>query len=294
MNKISWSLGIIIFFLIDHSLASEINNVSDEMVYETNIIYITSTIRSQKFIDRWTEELVPAGSKIIYDRYGPPSSFNWIRKYDTELYGIHEYMSSEGEDAVFSIMSAAAREAAVSTLPIDEYEHSGRTWIGNILPNFVHGSIGNTDEEGDRAVSSTPSYSTLKHIIQFEWNDHEDIWDGQYGWRPWRDNPYVYLDNNFGHYQGRQLLRTEFRCYGYLRPNSFGLIKTEARAIISISKGSQLVLGGHSYPFENKEKYRSECSVRLETYWKGSIFSAGVISIENGPYYWNIMYEFRF
>ncbi len=284
MNKISWSFGIITYLWVELGMAGENTNSNT---------YLTNTIYSQKFISRWTEELIPAGSRIMYDRFGPPSIFIWIRAYDTQRYNIHEYIVSEGEDAVFSIMSAAARESAVTTLPIEEYENEGKSWVRTILSGLIHGSIGNTREEDSPAVSPVHSYGTLRHIIQFEWNDPKDVWNGRYGWRPWRDNPYLYLNNNFGHYQGRQLIRTEIRCYGYLRPNSFGLIKTEARAIISLSKSSQLVLGGYAYPFEDKEKYRPKCSARFEAYWRGSVLSAGVVSTANGPY-WNIMYEFHF
>ncbi|MEK7641724.1 MAG: hypothetical protein AAB365_01900 [Patescibacteria group bacterium] len=297
MNKAFWSFGIAGCLFLETVHASEsTNREPPTLTRNTNELHITQTISSTRFTPRWREELVPAGSRIFYDRFGSPSSLSWMQLQSAQGYGIHEYMNTYGGKTIYKIMGAAAREAAVETFPVGEYEDMGRN-LGHRVTKFFgglfRGSIGNTAEEDMQTVSATPSYNSLRHIVNFEWNDSKDPWSGEYGWRPWRDNPYVYLNSNLGHHQGRQFIRTEMRCYGYLRPNSFGMIKTEASAIITLARRSQLVVGGYAYPFENELQYKPQASVRFETFWRESLFSVGVASSSQGPF-WNFMAEFRF
>ncbi|MEN9912854.1 MAG: hypothetical protein RLY66_262 [Candidatus Parcubacteria bacterium] len=288
MYTTAWSIALACSLFIETMCACESTNLpSSEFIVWTP--KLTQNIPSKHLTERWCQEIAPAGNRIVYSRYGIPSEFFWIQAYDVHKYGIYDYSANYGRETVFKIMGNAAREAALQTLPVDEFIHDGQklgATVGNFFVNLAYGSLGNPEEEDVKAVSATPTYSTLKYIVDYEWNKSEDVWSGKYGWRPWRDNPYAYLDMNLGHYCGRQFIRFDARCYGYLRPNSFGLVKSEASAIVTLSDRSQLVFGGFIYPFENDIEHAPQASVRFETYWRKSLISLGVASSVNGPF-WN-------
>ncbi len=292
MHARAWCIGFAFGLAVESVYATEsTTNLPPpiQSAWATNQLMITQQFPSTRLRDRWLQELIPSGHRIMYSRYDTPAEFLWIQSYDMYQYGIHEYIDEYGARTMYKIMGSAAREAALQTLPLDEFIHDGENIGGAIrkfFAGFVYGSIANVEEEESTAVSPTPTYSTLKHIVDFEWNDDNDAWSGQYGWRPWRDNPYAYLDLNLGHHCGRQFIRTEVRCYGYLRPNSFGVVKTEASAIITLAEKSQLVIGGFMYPFEDDPEHASQGSVRFETYWRKSLLSIGVASTVDGPF-WN-------
>ncbi len=299
MYKTAWSIGIASGLAIESMCTAESTTntpPSTQSAWATNTLMVTQNFPSLRLHERWLQELIPSGHRIMYNRYDTPSEFLWIQSYDIYEYGIHDYAAEYGKRTVFKIMGSAAREAALKTLPVDEFVHDGENFsevLKKFFVGFTYGSLANAEEEDSTAVSSTPTYSTLKHIIDFEWNQPSDAWSGQYGWRPWRDNPYAYLDLNLGHYCGRQFIRTEVRCYGYLRPNSFGVVKTEASAIITLSQKSQLVVGGFIYPFEDSPEYDKQGSIRFETYWRKSLISFGVASTPNGPF-WNTCVDIFF
>ncbi|MBP6858295.1 MAG: hypothetical protein KBC33_00470 [Candidatus Pacebacteria bacterium] len=286
MNTVTWSIGMIGCLYASTACASQY----------TNEVFITKTTLSSSLWDRWPQEMVLSGRRIVYDRFGFPSSLNWLIMRDTPAYDVHEFIADYGESTVYKIMGSAAREAAVETLPVGEYEDFGirlGSRITGFMSGLFRGSVGNTTEEEVETVSATPSYSSLRHIVNFEWNEPKDSWSGEYGWRPWRDNPYIYLNSNFGHHAGRQFLRTEFRCFGYLRPNSFGIVRTEASALITVSEKSQLVVGGFAYPFESEKRYDPQGSVRFESFWGQTLASVGVASSIHGPF-WNFSFERKF
>ena len=291
MNAVAWSATIAGGLVFELLCAAETTNLPPPIssAWATNMLMLTQDMPSVRLHERWLQELKHSGHRIMYSRYDTPAEFLWIQSYDIYEYGIHEYADEYGQRTVFKIMGSAAREAALQTLPVDEFIHDGERFavmLKKFFIGFAYGSLGNPEEEDATAVSSTPTYSTLKHIVEYSWNGRDDAWNGQYGWRPWRDNPYAYLDLNLGHYCGRQFIRTEVRCYGYLRPNNFGVVKTEASAIITLAEKSQLVVGGFIYPFEDDPEHAPQGSIRFETLWRASILSVGVVSTHDGPF-WN-------
>lgn len=298
MDKIAWSVGVACGISLETACATPSTNLPPPVssAWATNTLMVSQHIPSSRLSERWLEELIPSGRRIVYDRHDAPSLFYWIQSYDEQGYEIHEYIAEYGQRTTLKIMGSAAREAALQTLPLQEFLQDGEELSGNIrrfFAGFLYGSLANAEEEDTTTVSSTPSYSSLKYIVDFEWNEPSDAWSGEYGWRPWRDNPYAYLNVNLGHHCGRQFLRMEGRCYGYLRPNDFGVVKTEARAIVTLAQRSQLVIGGFLYPLEDDPEYKPQASIRFETFWRQNILSVGVASTLRGPF-WNMSVERRF
>jgi hypothetical protein len=253
--------------------------------YPTNKIYLLNTNRSFDISERYCQELI-AGSYRYYDRFGPPSYFNWTIAIDRENFGIHRLMTLTGRDTIKSIVLSSMRETAVNLLPVDDFKEDSSNLIFGFLGRFFQGSLGNTEEIDTSLVGAQPSYHTLKQLVDFSWQSADGEWNGSYGWRPFRDTPYIYLNNNIGHSFNRQLLRTEIRCYGYLRSDDFGLIKVEAQATLTTGRRSHLVLGGRIYPNDmDSEEHLMEGSVRYEATWYKGIVSIGASGTQNERFY---------
>lgn len=244
--------------------------------------------------ERFSRELARSGWRVVYDRYGPVSSFNWIQVRDQLGFGMHSYVGRHGRKTFYRTVMSAARETGATLIPIEDYTDRWRIWGGRLWSTVWSGTIGNVDEEETEVVSATPSYSTLKYISDFEWEDPESAWGGNYGLRPWRDNPYAYLETYFGQHEGRPLVRMQARCYGYLRPNDFGLVKVEGLAVIATSKRTQAVVGGAYYPFEDEPEHAPRVAVRWEACHRGHLFSAGVSTAEGLKPFWSVTYNFQF
>lgn len=234
--------------------------------------------------------------RLYFDRFGYPANIDWILRSDDGSYSIHENFASSGKNLFSDSLIYSARETAVKTAPLAEWEHSteqwGRdnenaaSWIMRFFAWTVRTAIGNTAEEDLNIVSATPSYQSLKHLRKFNWQSENGIWRTLYGWRPWRDNPYVYLNNAIGHNKDRPLIYTSLRCYGYLRPSDFGLLKLETQAIITLTKQSQLVFGAALYPFNiDSPEHPTSASLRLEKVICGGVGSIGATTSHIGQFY---------
>lgn len=274
MNLRQWSL------LIAGCIGTEAVLASD-----TNTLYIATTQHNLTFRAGWERELPPAGLRITYDRFGPPSEFGWITAYNLQRYGIHEFIATHGRDATLKIMESAARESAVETLPLAEYENDGR-YLWSIFAHFVRGSIGNTAEEEVSVVSATSSYETLRHIAEFEpRNHHEKLWNYNYGLRPLSKKPYFYYNANIGHFAGRQLLHTGTRLYWHLFDN-VSLVKVESQVVVTLGKQAQFVIGGAIYPTDmGSIKHQSSASARWETVIGEGLGSIGMTTTPTENFY---------
>ncbi len=243
---------------------------------------------------RYLHELRIA-DRIYYDRFGHPSRTDWLFLQDLYGYGIHESLARGGKNVVFDAILDSARETAVDVVPFEAWGQSveewGQTntynpsWMARVASWTIRTSIGNTEEEDIEMVSAKTSYRSISRLKRFSWQNGDGSWKTIYGWRVWRDNPYVYLNNSIGHFKDRPLIYTSVRCYGYLRPGDFGLIKLETQATVAISDRTQMVIGGSFCPLDDERPDSAALSIRLERVILGGVGSIGAATSTVGNSY---------
>ena len=295
--------------LIKNSLASATETNSTPTYRESDQFSLLGDIRIVEppaihgVLGRYSMELT-AGKARYYNRLGTPSRLEWMGLIDQLGYGIYDQFNHEGEKLFADTCLKALRETAVGTMPLEQWEQSTEEWgrrnefnpapIIRGLAWLARTAIANTREEDREAISTQPSYESLSYLTHFAWQSGEGFWGSEYGWKPIRDKPYVYLNNNIGHRRGKPFIHTWLRCYEYLRPSEFGLMKIETQAIVTLDEGSQLVFGGVIYPFDmDTPGHGPAASLRLERIMFGGIGSLGAATTRGGQTY-SVMWTRRF
>ena len=207
-------------------------NTNDAAVsYVMPSITLESTERSEVLMDRFFQEAV-AGDSIVFDRFsGPASQLGWTRRQDDLGYGIFDRYNAEGLRMFTTIGLDSLRTAAIEVLPLNLWQDHWQGW----LANFITGTLGNPEEEHLQMTSI--SYSAVRSSWE-NVNEHGGI---QWGFRPWRTNPYVYFLAHAGRFNGLPLVTFEGRA-GY---SLFGSTRMEARLAFQLP-ASFRIAGGAS------------------------------------------------
>src|SRR5206468_750100 len=142
-------------------------------------------------VKRYQQELIKHQG-VIADKFGPPSYFEWTRRFNRERYSIHDHINSVGASAMAHLVGDSMRETVVAALPLEEWKAFGQLLLG---------SIGNTAEERTETISA--SFSETEESWAQEAYRDKII---QYGVRPWSSNPYGYCRVRVGHWGGLENL----------------------------------------------------------------------------------------
>jgi hypothetical protein len=177
-------------------------------------------LRETSLHDRFFDEVTTTDS-TVYDRFsGPFSRLSWLRKVDTLGYGSIEKFNQAGAKMFASIGTDSLRDSVADGFPTDLWQDRFEAW----LASFIVGTIGNAEEEHFRVTSIV--YSDVRS----SWETAHRAASIQFGVRPWRSSPYVYVQAQAGHLDGRALLTFEGRA-GY---TLFGAGRLEGRLTLAL------------------------------------------------------------
>src|SRR5437016_7699460 len=141
------------------------------------------TERSEVLSERFLQEVV-ASDSIVFDRFtGPASRLGWARSQDKLGYASLDRWNSDGARLFSTIGMDSLRTAAIEVLPFDLWQDY---WQGRFT-DFIIGTIGNPSEEHIEVTSV--SYSAVRS----SWEQENQKGGIQWGFRPWRTSPYLYL-----------------------------------------------------------------------------------------------------
>ena len=205
---------------------------------EAGLSYTTHSIdlepapeRSDLFMARFFEEVIDSDN-YVFDRFtGPSSRLGWARKQNALGYGIFDKFNSSGASMFATISLDSLRTTAMELLPLGLWEDY---WQRG-LADFITGSIGNPQEEHIQITSI--SYSAIRS----SWERGNERTGIQWGLRPWRTSPYLYLLAHAGRLDGRPLVTFEGRA-GY---TLFSSTKLEGRLTFQLP-ASFRIAGGAS------------------------------------------------
>jgi hypothetical protein len=180
-------------------------------------------------MDRFSHEIFTSDS-IVFDRFvGPSSQLGWVRIQNRVGYGSLERFNSAGANMFATIGTDSLRTAIVGALPLEAWQDNWQGWLGS----FITGTIGNVEEEHVELASA--SYSAVRS----SWEDLNRDASFEWGFRPWRANPYFYFLAQAGHFEGRPLVTLEGRT-GY---TLLGSTKTEGRLSFQLPASFRLAAG---------------------------------------------------
>ena len=180
-------------------------------------------------LDRFSQEIFTSDS-IVFDRFvGPSSQLGWVRAQNRLGYASLERFNSAGANLFATIGSDSLRTAIVGSLPLEAWQDNWQGWLGS----FITGTIGNVEEEHVELASA--SYSAVRS----SWEDLNREATFEWGFRPWRANPYFYFLAQAGHFEGRPLVTLEGRT-GY---TLLGSTKTEGRLSFQLPASFRLAAG---------------------------------------------------
>lgn len=218
--------------------ASPLAGATTSKTNEAAISYVTPAIiegraeRSDVLMNRFLEEVI-ASDSIVFDRFtGPASRLDWARRDETLGYASLARFNTEGAHMFSTIAGDSLRTAAIEVLPVDLWEDHWQGWFSR----FIAGTIGNPEEEHIQLTSI--SYSAVRS----SWEGSNQAAAVQWGFRPWRTNPYVYFLAHAGRMDGRPLVTFEGRA-GY---TMFGSSKIEGRLTFQLPASFRLA-GGASF-----------------------------------------------
>ena len=203
-------------------------------------------------VDRLGREIV-ASDRTVFDRIGGPSAqLGLIRSENRGGYAAHESLGNRGAGMFTTIGLDSLRIAAVEALPLDLWQDSWLSWVGHLIT----GAIGNPEEEHfGLAVSS---YSAVRS----SWENLSRDTHVQWGIRPWRSYPYIYLLANVGRMEGRPLLTIEGRA-GYKMVEA---PRIETRVTVQLPASFRIAGGAAFDPSRvgENERGRAEFAVTIE------------------------------
>ena len=209
--------------------ASTVKSNEVSLSYSGPAVDFEYTLPSEILLKRFFQE-VGTSDSIVFDRFfGPASRLGWVRRQDVLGYESIERFNSEGANMFVRIGMDSLRTAVAETLPVDLWQDQGLSWIGNAIV----GTIGNPEEEHFHVTSI--AYSD----VWSSWESGNQNAGFQFGFRPWRTNPYLYVLAHAGHWNGQPLLTFEGRA-GY---TLFGSTKLEARVSMPLAQGAKLSAG---------------------------------------------------
>lgn len=177
---------------------------------------------------------VTTSDDTVFDRFlGPSALMAWSRDANVFGYGSVERFNAAGVNLFTKIGMDSLRTAATEALPLDIWEDHWLGWLGN----FIGGTIGNPAEE--RFQLTSISYSAVR--TSWEGSTNSTF---QWGWRPLRRTPYVYVLAQAGHLDSRPLLTFESRA-GY---TLLGASRLESRLAVQLPFSFRLAGSGSVNP----------------------------------------------
>jgi len=191
------------------------------------------TERSDVLSERFFQEVM-ASDSIVFDRFGSPSSLlTWARRQNRFGYASLDTFNSDGANMFATMALDSLRTASIEVL-LDGWHDDLLGRVGQ----FISGTIGNPQEEHIEVASV--SYSAVRSSWERE-NANGGI---QWGLRPWRTSPYVYLLAHAGRWDGQPLLTLEGRA-GY---TLFGSTFIEGRLSVPLPGSFRIAAGGSFDP----------------------------------------------
>ncbi len=184
--------------------------------------------------ERFFQEVM-ASDSIVFDRFASPSSrLAWQRRQEGLGYGGLDRFNSSGASMFETIGLDSLRTTAIEVLPFDRRQDY---WLGR-MAHFITGTIGNPQEEHIEVTSI--SYSAVRS----SWEKENEKGAIQWGLRPWRSTPYLYLLAHAGRWDGRPLITFEGRA-GY---TLMGSTHIEGRLTLPLPASFQIAGGGSVDP----------------------------------------------
>jgi hypothetical protein len=213
----------------------------------------------QTFEKRFTETV-----DLFEDRFGVQTQVDWIRRYETLGYELHDKQNKEGTKYFQKSLAISARESLPQIIDM--------TALQSGISDTFEGIFGNPRESEFGLVSSIHSAT-------------EDTWRMQvrqsrlkYGLRPFSVNPYAYL--SYVRNKGGNILY-ELHARVYFRGLNGNRVSLGIN--LPIMDGYEIVAGTSIRPSEFGVREYTESSVRLErTLRDNKFFSVGFSTDRNG------------
>ena len=226
-----WVSWIVLFWgVIALPLEAQTSKTNQAAIsYPSASVTFEPTERSEKLSERFLQEVV-ASDSIVFDRFtGPSSRLSWARRKDKLGYASLDQWNADGAKLFTTIATDSLRTAAIEALPLDNWQNY---WEGRFA-GFIAGTLGNPLEEHIEVASV--SYSAVRS----SWERENEKGGVQWGLRPWRTSPYVYLFAHAGHLDGKPLLTFEGRA-GY---TFFASTRLEGRLTLQLPASFRLAGG---------------------------------------------------
>jgi hypothetical protein len=252
---IFWEL-VVVFFAgtivlpLQGQTSDKTNQVA--ITYVPPVVTFESTERSEIFARRFFQELSDSDS-IVFDRFtGPGSRLAWARRLDRLGYEGVDRINKDGARLFETIALDSLRTAATEALPLSHWPEEWHGWLGEL----VAGTIGNPQEEHLELTSVTYS------AVRTSWERDAGKATVQWGVRPWRTSPYVYMLAHAGRLDGQPLITFETRA-GY---TMFGSSKIEGRLTFQLPESFRISGSGSVDParFGSSDPSASTFGVTLE------------------------------
>jgi hypothetical protein len=190
--------------------------------------------KSDILVNRFLQEVI-ASDSVVFDRFtGPASRLDWVRRDEALGYASLARFNREGAHMFATMGLDSLRTAAIDVLPVDLWEDHWKGWFAN----FISGTIGNPEEE--HVLLTSISYSAVRS----NWEGANQAVGFQWGFRPWRTDPYIYFLAHAGRMDGRPLITLEGRA-GY---TMFGSSKIEGRMTLQLPASFRLAAGASFDP----------------------------------------------
>lgn len=214
-----------------------------------------------------TNNLAIAGARNYLDKFGDLTMFNNVRLNFRLHYDRFDYFNMKGTDLFRDIISDTAKESAVDILPLEVWENGP---VATFFTKLFAGSVGNTDEERLDPVSEVPTVSELTL-------EDEHAPSIEYGYRVFRTEPYLYLQNRWGWMHKKHLLITEVKFASLLdNLDQIGIMNIRGLASLYVVDDIRLVGGASFYPTElSSDRWSPTYIMRIEHHMPGRAWYAG-------------------
>lgn len=226
-------------------------NVMAAFEISASVPPLENTGPRDRFWNEYSRQIELQADNIALDQLGyGVHSLDEVRRLNREGYGYIDGYGRKGANAIRSIFLGPLRDTLADRLPVEQWEYVGLGFFAHFLAN----SIGNTAEERQDPLATTPSY---EDIVQKEslWHATRRNYDVECGFRPLTGSPYGFLGFNVGKQtDGLPIVHIDLRCSVRLDSLSdFGQLQIKGRFIVPITRDYDLVIGGAIEPLGTKQ-----------------------------------------
>jgi len=198
------------------------------------------------FWNEYRREIDQHAVDIVKPQIGEPAGFRLSIQQLHEGYGWRETRAHIAGRAIGRVFSDEFRDTLALRLPTQEWADRVTGLLPHWIADFIDNSIGNSQEER-RDLSL---FSSEESII---WK-YEHGWVPRVGYRPFRGDPYGYIESNLGRQSGGfPIVCINGRYYTNLDPTrkDFGKTKVEVNMTFPVDHVCQFTLGLSGYPYEH-------------------------------------------